>query len=152
MEILQRLDEVPTQWRERLRNNGGGYVNHIFYWETMCPHSQQLREGEGPTGLLAQDINATFGGFESFRSEFSAAAARLFGSGYVWLCEDATGHLSIRSTQNQVRGLIASRDLLSPMALSKAMPRACDMLALSLDTTPHFPWGTFYILSIRILH
>ncbi len=110
--MLQRLADVPEQWRERLRNNGGGFVNHVFYWETMCPSSQR-QERERPSGQLAQDIARTFGSLESFQSEFSAAAASLFGSGYVWLCEDKAGQLSILSTHNQVPRILNS--FLSPL-------------------------------------
>ena len=81
-----------------MRNNGGGFLNHIFYWETMCPTPQE----EEPTGKLAEDIAAAFGSFAEFRVQFSAAAAGLFGSGYVWLCETRTGHLTLVPTQNQV--------------------------------------------------
>ena len=98
VEILQRLPEVPGQWRTRLRNNGGGYLNHVFYWETMCP----APEGEGPMGVLAEDIAKAFGSVDDFKSAFSSAASGLFGSGYVWLCESSQGELSIVSTQNQV--------------------------------------------------
>lgn len=97
-EILQRLSEVPEQWRTKLRNNGGGFINHVFYWETMCPTPQ----GVEPAGKLAEDIVAVFGSFEAFRSAFTTAATNLFGSGYVWLCEDGKGDLLIVPTQNQV--------------------------------------------------
>ena len=98
MEILQRLSEVPEQWRTKLKNNGGGFLNHVFYWETMCEAPQQ----DTPTGTLAADIEKTCGSFEEFKSAFSAAATSLFGSGYVWLCESKEGELTIVSTQNQV--------------------------------------------------
>ena len=117
VEILQRLEEVPKPWRKHLRNNGGGFVNHIFYWETMCPSSES--QGVGPAaGPLANDIVAAFRNFEAFKSEFSSAAASLFGSGYVWLCENATGDLSIVSTQNQVGRVhnISSNDISEPMS------------------------------------
>ena len=95
---MQRLSEIPQQWKNKLRNNGGGFLNHVFYWETMCPAPQ----GEGPTGKLAEDIVGTFGSFEDFRLAFDTAAASLFGSGYVWLCETDKGELAVISTQNQV--------------------------------------------------
>ena len=98
VEILERLDEVPEEWRTAVRNNGGGFVNHIFYWEGMCPAPHEPE----PTGQLAQDIAKTFENFENFKSEFNSAASKLFGSGYVWLCESKAGQLSILSTQNQV--------------------------------------------------
>ena len=97
MEILKHLDDVPEQWQTSLRNNGGGYLNHIFYWEGMChaPSHQQ------PSGELANDIAATFGSFEQFKAQFTAAGGALFGSGYVWLCQCRSGGLHIVTTSNQ---------------------------------------------------
>ena len=41
LDILARISEVPNEWKTVLRNNGGGFVNHIFYWSTMCPNPEQ---------------------------------------------------------------------------------------------------------------
>lgn len=98
VEILQRVNEVPLKWRTAIKNNAGGYVNHIFYWENMAPAQQS----SGPTGKLAGDIAATFGGFENFTTAFSNLAATVFGSGYAMLIEDSNGNLSIVPTANQV--------------------------------------------------
>ena len=69
----------------------------------MCPSPKENQ----PTGQLALDIDKAFGSIERFKGEFSGAGARLFGSGYVWLCEDEQGKLVITSTHNQVsRNLI----------------------------------------------
>ncbi len=79
-----------------VRNNGGGYYNHCMFWEVMSPNG-----GGEPTGALAEDITAKFGSFEAFKTEFSAAAATRFGSGWAWLIVDATGNLAVTSTANQ---------------------------------------------------
>ena len=88
---------MPEQWRTSIRNNGGGYLNHIFYWEGMCLASELTL----PTGKLAEDIKTEFGSFVEFKAAFSQAAATLFGSGYVWLSLNTTGQLLIMSTHNQ---------------------------------------------------
>lgn len=54
-------------------------------------------------GQLLADIEAWFGNFSAFKDQFTQAAAQLFGSGYVWLCEDEDERLSITSTHNQVQ-------------------------------------------------
>ena len=97
--ILQRISEVPSRWQTRLRNNGGGYLNHILYWCTMCQDARPEPEGE-----LREAIEQQFSNFSNFQTEFSQEAAGLFGSGYVWLCETDTSppELKIVSTQNQV--------------------------------------------------
>ena len=87
VEILEQVSRVPRQWRQPLINNGGGYVNHIIYWSTMCPAPSSAT----PTGSLLVDIENTFGSFSVFRERFTEEAGTLFGSGYVWLCEEAEG-------------------------------------------------------------
>ena len=79
-----------------VRNNGGGFYNHCMFWEVMSPNG-----GGEPTGQLATDIDAKFGSFEAFKTEFSAAAATRFGSGWAWLIVDEAGKLAVTSTANQ---------------------------------------------------
>jgi Fe-Mn family superoxide dismutase len=51
--------------------------------------------------ILLEDINATFGSFDKFKTAFSDTAKTRFGSGWAWLVIDATGKLKITSTANQ---------------------------------------------------
>jgi len=78
-----------------VRNNGGGYYNHDLFWKVMSPNG-----GGNPTGAIAEAIDSAFGSFESFKDEFSKAAATRFGSGWAWLCVE-NGKLVICSTANQ---------------------------------------------------
>ena len=80
----------------RLRNNGGGYLNHNLFWQIMGPNA----EGR-PTGDLAAAIDSAFGSFEDFKAKFKAAAGGRFGSGWAWLVVEPGGGLSITSTPNQ---------------------------------------------------
>ncbi|MDR3706934.1 MAG: superoxide dismutase [Capsulimonadaceae bacterium] len=95
-ELLATLSSVPEDIRTAVRNNGGGHVNHTLFWEIMTPGGSAV-----PTGQLAKDIDATFGGFEDFKTKFNAAGVGRFGSGWVWLVVDAAGKLQIVSTPNQ---------------------------------------------------
>jgi len=79
-----------------VRNNGGGYYNHNLFWEVMSPDG-----GGTPSGDLAEAINETFGSFDAFKEQFSAAAGTRFGSGWAWLCVHKGGKLEICSTPNQ---------------------------------------------------
>src|SRR5512138_2203158 len=38
-ELLKDLTAVPEGIRGAVRNNGGGFVNHNFYWEGMAPQA-----------------------------------------------------------------------------------------------------------------
>ena len=94
--ILSEFDAVPDDIKGAVRNNGGGHINHSLFWKVIAPNA-----GGAPTGELAAKINSTFESFDSFKSQFAAAAATRFGSGWAWLCVDASGELSITSTPNQ---------------------------------------------------
>ena len=98
--LLGSLSDIPEKWRTALRNNAGGYVNHIFYWNSMC--SVQDRTHNPPAGKIAEDIKKTFGSFDEFKRAFTLAGSSLFGSGYVWLVEARDSTLSITTTHNQV--------------------------------------------------
>ena len=51
--------------------------------------------------LIAEAIDITFGSFDSFKQDFSNAAATRFGSGWAWLCVHEGGKLEVCSTANQ---------------------------------------------------
>ena len=95
-EVLQRIDEVPSDIKQAVINNGGGYANHKLFWTILSPNG-----GGTPEGDLADAINDTFGSFDKFKEEFSAAAGSRFGSGWAWLSVDGSGNLVVHSTANQ---------------------------------------------------
>lgn len=78
-----------------VRNQGGGYLNHIIFWNSMSPSG-----GGKPQGKLAEAINKDFGSFDDFKEQFTNAATGLFGSGFVWLVPEG-GSLKIVKTPNQ---------------------------------------------------
>ncbi len=91
-EILNGLDLN----NKALRNNGGGYYNHSLFWKIMSPNG-----GGIPSGTLASAIDSAFGSFESFKTEFTKAAATQFGSGWAWLCVHSDGTVKVCATANQ---------------------------------------------------
>lgn len=95
-EVLRRIDEVPADKKQAVINSGGGYANHNLFWTILSPNG-----GGNPDGDLANAINDTFGSFDDFKEEFSAAAGGRFGSGWAWLSVDGSGNLVIHSTANQ---------------------------------------------------
>ncbi|HWD19035.1 MAG TPA: superoxide dismutase [Verrucomicrobiae bacterium] len=94
-ELISNLDAVPADIRGPVRNNGGGHVNHSYFWKWLAPHA-----GGAPTGPLADDIKATFGSFDAFKEKIEAAGVGRFGSGWSWLVVNQ-GKLEIGSTANQ---------------------------------------------------
>lgn len=94
--LSNNLAKVPESIRTAVRNNGGGHWNHSFFWEIMGSNC-----GGTPTGKIADAITSTFGDFETFKNQFSAAAASRFGSGWAWLVVNKEGKLQVYSTANQ---------------------------------------------------
>ena len=95
-DLLKDLGAIPSDIRGAVQNNGGGHYNHTLFWPSMSA------DGGGiPSGNLAAAIDSTFNDFESFKAEFSAAAATRFGSGWAWLSIDGNNNLTVSSTANQ---------------------------------------------------
>jgi superoxide dismutase, Fe-Mn family len=57
--------------------------------------------GQMPSGALLDRIDEDFGSFDTFKANFSAAALKVFGSGWVWLVPQHDGSLAIKATANQ---------------------------------------------------
>ncbi|MGC9258487.1 MAG: superoxide dismutase [Phycisphaerae bacterium] len=96
--LIGNLAAVPEDIRTTVRNNGGGNANHTMFWQIMAAKGKG--GGGEPTGDLAAAINSTFGSFAEFKTRFSDAAAKRFGSGWAWLVLQ-DGKLTIGSTANQ---------------------------------------------------
>ncbi|MCF8480810.1 MAG: superoxide dismutase [Rhodospirillum sp.] len=75
-------------------NNAAQVWNHTFFWNGMKPNG-----GGEPTGALKEAIDAAFGSFDAFKTEFKQAGATQFGSGWAWLVVK-DGKLAITKTAN----------------------------------------------------
>jgi len=93
-EIIQTLSKVPEDIRPIVRNNGGGYVNHTFFWESMTPNKKEISKD------LKKALEKSFGSIDKFKEAFTEAATTVFGSGWAWLVSNK-GKLEIMKTSNQ---------------------------------------------------
>ena len=91
-EIFSNVSKYP----EAIRNNGGGYYNHILYWEILKP---------GPRSNISDNlknaITKDFGSMDELKKQLSDASLKRFGSGWAWLSVDSEGKLFVSSTPNQ---------------------------------------------------
>ena len=78
-----------------VRNNGGGYWNHTFFFESLAAGAEAQ-----PSGELASAINETFGSLDELKEKMNAAGTTRFGSGWAWLIAK-DGKLEVTSTPNQ---------------------------------------------------
>jgi len=93
MKLLTRLDELPADIRDTVRNNAGGYYNHNIFFRSMSPDG-----GGEPDGRLARAIKETFKTFALFKETMEAAAMSTFGSGWAWLVHDGSRVLIVTTT------------------------------------------------------
>jgi Fe-Mn family superoxide dismutase len=95
-DLMRNLNAVPEDIRTAVRNNGGGHINHVMFWNIIG------KDGRGePKGQLAEAVEAAFGSFSGFKEQFTKAAMGRFGSGWAWLVLDKGGKPVILSTANQ---------------------------------------------------
>lgn len=93
-------NDLPTMTAllQAIKFNGGGNINHSIFWTNLAP----VGTGGNPEGELEKAINHGFGSFDKFKEQFSAKAAGLQGSGWVWLgYNKTTKHLEIVACDNQ---------------------------------------------------
>ena len=93
--ILRDLASVPEAIRTAVRNHGGGHANHTLFWQTL-----KKNDGGKATGELAKAIDKSFTSFEKFQEDLTAAAMKVFGSGWAWLVW-RDGKLVVEATPNQ---------------------------------------------------
>ena len=84
-----KLKDMITKAQGALYNNAAQAFNHIIFFKQHTPTPTTI------SPLLTQALVARFGSVDAFKSEFSNAAATLFGSGWVWLALDANNVLQI---------------------------------------------------------
>ena len=96
-DLLCDLNAIPEEIRMAVRNNGGGHLNHTFFWDILTPNQSSAT----PTGKLSDMINESFGNFETFKEHFTNAALNRFGSGWAWLVVNKENKLEVTSTANQ---------------------------------------------------
>ena len=104
-QVIENLEALPDDKRTAVRNNGGGHVNHTFFWQIMKPGG-----GGDPSGALGDAIGDAFGDPDQLKAQVNDAGVKRFGSGWTWLVWDGTG-LAVKSTPNQDNPLMDSDDV-----------------------------------------
>ncbi|MDA7430603.1 superoxide dismutase [Primorskyibacter aestuariivivens] len=98
-EIVKGTYDAGAVAQNGIFNNASQHWNHMQFWEMMGPG------GNSMPGELEARIKDAFGSVEEFKSQFSAAGAGQFGSGWAWLVVDTDGTLKVTKTENGVNPL-----------------------------------------------
>jgi len=115
--LEQVMAGIDASASAAVRNNGGGYYNHILYWNSMCDG------GSAPSDALKAAIDSAFGSMDELKSALKNAGIGQFGSGFAWLIVNK-GKLAVTSTPNQDNPLM-------PVAAAQGTP------ILALDVWEH---------------
>jgi len=94
-DLIGGINNLPSDIKNAVRNNGGGHWNHSFFWNVMGGN------GGEPGDAIGDAIKSTFGSFDDFKAAFVKAGATRFGSGWAWLIVNSAGNLEVCSTPNQ---------------------------------------------------
>jgi Fe-Mn family superoxide dismutase len=92
---IEEICKNISKYAPAVRNNGGGHYNHSLFWTIMKPGG-----GGEPTGELAEAIKSAFSSFTDFKTQFSDAGTKRFGSGWAWLSVSGK-KLQVSSSPNQ---------------------------------------------------
>lgn len=95
-DLVKNVNTLPENVRTAVRNNGGGHFNHTMFWAS-------LKKGGSapPSAELGRAITGDFSTFDSLKTQLSAAAMGVFGSGWAWLSVEPGGKLIIEGLPNQ---------------------------------------------------
>jgi superoxide dismutase, Fe-Mn family len=98
------LEDIIKKSSGGVFNNAAQIWNHTFYWHSM----RSPRDGNAPSGKLADAITKAFGSFDKFKEEFTKSATGNFGSGWTWLVQRPDGSLGIVNTSNAATPITGS--------------------------------------------
>ena len=98
---LEEIVKASFGKNQGLFNNAAQHYNHTHFWNWM------KKDGGGKKlpAKLQKAIDSDLGGYDKFRSDFLAAGAAQFGSGWAWLAVK-NGKLEISKTPNGENPLV----------------------------------------------
>jgi len=98
MSLEQTVAATASQTDHRaIFDNAAQVWNHTFYWQSLRPQG-----GGEPPAAIKPLIEASFGSVQDCKNALADAAAKRFGSGWVWLVLQA-GQLKVIDTGNAHR-------------------------------------------------
>jgi len=93
---IQAIQKILGKYPKNntIKNNGGGFYNHVLYFENMTP------DYKAPSAKFRKMLEENFNSFSEFKDKFKEAGLKQFGSGWVFLIKKGN-KLVIESYANQ---------------------------------------------------
>lgn len=87
--------ENLAHWKDiDIARAAAAVFGHELYFKSLSPNRKE------PSDHLKMILNKQFGSVEEFLKAIKDTAAKVYGSGFTWVCEDCCGGLFIMSTPN----------------------------------------------------
>jgi superoxide dismutase, Fe-Mn family len=90
-DTVRRASLIPDD--QPILNQAGQCWNHELYWEQLKPGG-----ANAPGGALLAKIDSDLGGVDKFKTDLTAAAGTVFGSGWAWLVQNPDGKVALATT------------------------------------------------------
>jgi len=95
-------------WEKELAFHGAGHLLHSLFWKNLRPGSNDNK----PTKKTLKLIEESFGSFDNFKKQFSAASVAVEGSGWGILAKDAKNNLIILIIENHQKQYLPDHKML----------------------------------------
>lgn len=95
---------LSADTQHALRLYGGAHINHTAFWRFLAPPGSGP---DGPQGRVAEAIVRDFGGIGEFKTAFTEAAMKHFGSGWAFVVFRPGGRLVITTLRNEDNPLMS---------------------------------------------
>tara|TARA_Y100000310_G_scaffold340055_1_gene434617 strand:+ start:159 stop:746 length:588 start_codon:yes stop_codon:yes gene_type:complete len=99
---------LVKHWERELAFHGAGHVLHSLFWENMGAGSDDNKA----EGKILEAIEKSFGSYDAFVKQFSAATAGVEGSGWGVLAKDSNGDLQVFTVENHQKAFIPGYQIL----------------------------------------
>lgn len=90
------LEKIILHSDGELFDNASQAWNHTFYWHSIAPYRTTYR---GSREFL-EAVHSSFESWAGMEERFASTAAKMFGSGYIWLVADGKGKLEFTLSHN----------------------------------------------------
>ncbi|KAF6253845.1 superoxide dismutase [Scenedesmus sp. NREL 46B-D3] len=127
--LISNVRRLPSPLNTTIRNQGGGAWNHALYFKHLAPPGSPATQASAISAPLMDAIDANFGTLDNMTAELTAAAGKIFGSGWAWLCytgnstaAGGAGGLAITTTPNQDNPLMGQLPGAPPVTAAGCTP------------------------------
>ena len=89
-DLMRQLEQVPDDIRQTVRNNGGGHLNHSFFWQALTPPGSS-GQPSAPCSTSSTAISARWTPSRPASRTRASSSSDRAGSSSPWTRRPTTG-------------------------------------------------------------